>query len=81
MKINDENIYYQAKPFKGLEINDEGNFIVRTHSMKDYGPKVDRIIFVKSLNEYVIFDNKNYKVIDYGGQVVFNNPPIINKAK
>jgi len=81
MKINDENIYYQAKPFKGLEINDEGNFIVRTHSMKDYGPKVDRIIFVKSLNEYVIFDNKNYKVIDYGGRVVFNNPPIINKAK
>ena len=81
MKINDENIYYQAKPLKGLEINDEGNFIVRTHSMKDYGPKVDRIIFVKSLNEYVIFDNKNYKVIDYGGRVVFNNPPIINKAK
>jgi hypothetical protein len=74
--------YYQSKPLNGemVEEKDEKNkkvkYVIYTHSMKQYGNTVNRLIFLNEKGKYYIFENKNYEVLSYGGVVKFSNPPL-----
>jgi hypothetical protein len=81
LKVNEEDLYYQIKPFAGtLQPSkiEEFKYLVPTRSMKKYNPKyVDRLLFVNDKgNKYVIFENKDYEVSSKGDYVLFKNDPL-----
>ena len=81
LKVNEEDLYYQIKPFAGtLQPSkiEEFKYLVPTRSMKKYNPKyVDRLLFVNDKgNKYVIFENKDYEVSSRGDYVLFKNDPL-----
>ena len=55
---------------------ENGKYVIYTHSMKRYPDTVNRFMFVDDNKRYYIFDNSNYEVLNRGGKVVFDNPPI-----
>jgi hypothetical protein len=83
LKVNGENLYYQIKPLNG-NVKDstiEGfKYAVPTNSMKKYNPNyVDRLMFINDNgSKYVIFENKDYEVVNKGGLTVFKNEPLYN---
>lgn len=83
LKVNDENLYYQIKPLNGnvkSSTIDDFKYAVPTNSMKKYNPNfVDRLLFISDDgSKYVIFENKDYEVVNKGGLVLFKNEPIFN---
>ena len=76
VSVGTETYYYQSKPLNGELKEQNGKYIIYTHSMKPYGNTVDRLIFLNEKGKYYIFANKDYVVDKGGGMVVFSNPPI-----
>jgi hypothetical protein len=81
LKVNDENLYYQIKPLKGnvkFSTVEGFKYAVPTRSMKKYNPNyVDRIMFINDDgSKYVIFENKDYEVVDKGRLTIFKNEPL-----
>jgi hypothetical protein len=68
--------YYQSKPLNGEMVEENGKYVIYTHSMKQYGNTVNRLIFLNEKGKYYIFENKDYEVLSYGGVVKFSNPPL-----
>lgn len=71
-----ETHYYQSKPLNGELKEENGKYLIYTHSMKPYGNTVDRLIFLNDKGKYYIFANKDYAVDKNGGSVTFSNPPL-----
>lgn len=76
VSLGTETFYYQSKPLNGDMREEDGKYLIYTHSMKPYGNTVSRLIFLNEKGKYYIFQNKDYEVLSYGGVVKFSNPPL-----
>lgn len=71
-----DGVNYQIKPLTSLN-KENGKYFISTYGMRDYTSKksVDKIVFSNN-KMALVFDNKNYNIINKN-RVVFNEEPLI----
>jgi hypothetical protein len=70
--------YAQIKPLAGYKVNEiTKEYEVNTYQMKNYKSKPIQYLIFSNAKNILIFENKNYKIVEKG-LVVFKNPPLDN---